>query len=105
MARKVLPATPARDRSRDDESLLLRSAETLGRMIGSLQRQLDVATGRLIGTETDDVGARKSGGAKRRGGSKAKSGIAARGGARRKSTSSTGRKTSRRRTTTSAKKR
>jgi hypothetical protein len=26
---------------RDEESLLLRSAESLGRMIGSLQRQLD----------------------------------------------------------------
>ena len=47
MAKKVLRATPARDRSRENESLLLRSAESLGRMIGSLQRQLDVATGRL----------------------------------------------------------
>ena len=37
----------AKNRSRDDESLLLRSAESLGRMIGSLQRQLDIATGRL----------------------------------------------------------
>ena len=46
MARKALPAHPARDRTRD-ESLLLRSAESLGRMIGSLQRQLDIATGRL----------------------------------------------------------
>jgi hypothetical protein len=46
MARKVLRATPARDRSREDESLLIRSAESLGRMIGSLQRQLDVATRR-----------------------------------------------------------
>jgi predicted component of type VI protein secretion system len=46
MARKTLPAHPTRDRTRD-ESVLLRSAESLGRMIGSLQRQLDVATGRL----------------------------------------------------------
>ena len=30
-----------------DESVLIRSAETLGRMIGSLQRQLDDATRRL----------------------------------------------------------
>ena len=47
MARKAIPAHPARDRTRGDASLLLRSAESLGRMIGSLQRQLDVATGRL----------------------------------------------------------
>ena len=52
MARKnKAPAGPARDRSRDDESLLLRSAESLGRMIGSLQRQLDIATGRIAGTK------------------------------------------------------
>jgi hypothetical protein len=47
MARKALPAHPTRDRTRNNEALLLRSAESLGRMIGSLQRQLDVATGRL----------------------------------------------------------
>ena len=46
--KKVLPARKQeRDRSRDDESLLMRSAETLGRMIGTLQRQLDGATKRL----------------------------------------------------------
>ena len=53
MARKRLPAVPARDRSRDDESLLMRSAESLGRMIGTLQRQLDIATGRSAGTKKD----------------------------------------------------
>jgi len=53
MARKRLPAQPARDRSRDDESLLLRSAESLGRMIGTLQRQLDIATGRIAATRTN----------------------------------------------------
>jgi hypothetical protein len=42
--KKVLPARKPRDRSRDDESLLMRSAESLGRMIGTLQRQLDGAT-------------------------------------------------------------
>lgn len=47
MARKTVPAHPTRDRTRDDESLLLRSAESLGRMIGSLQRELDVVTGRV----------------------------------------------------------
>jgi hypothetical protein len=51
MARKKVPARPARDRSRDDESLLLRSAESLGRMIGTLQRQLDIATGRIGGSK------------------------------------------------------
>jgi hypothetical protein len=45
--KKVLPARKPRDRSRDDDSLLLRSAESLGRVIGALQRQLDGATRRL----------------------------------------------------------
>lgn len=45
--KKVLPARRQRDRSQDDESLLIRSAESLGRMIGSLQRQLDGAARRL----------------------------------------------------------
>ena len=53
MAKKVLRATPMRDRSREDESLLIRSAESLGRMIGLLQRQLDVATRRMTGTRAD----------------------------------------------------
>ena len=44
---KTLPARKPRDRSRDDDSLLLRSAESLGRVIGALQRQLDGATRRL----------------------------------------------------------
>jgi hypothetical protein len=38
--RKTLPA---RRQSSIDDSLLIRSAESLGRMIGSLQRQLDAA--------------------------------------------------------------
>ena len=52
--KKVLPARKQRDRSREDESLLIRSAESLGRMIGSLQRQLDVA-GKRISESADDV--------------------------------------------------
>jgi hypothetical protein len=44
---RVLPARKPLDRSRDDDSLLLRSAESLGRVIGALQRQLDGATRRL----------------------------------------------------------
>jgi hypothetical protein len=82
MARKTIPARPSRDRSRDDESLLLRSAESLGRMIGSLQRQLDVATGRLSGSKTDGrVNANekrsataKSGASNSRGGARKRSG-------------------------------
>ena len=38
--RKTLPA---RRQQATDDSLLIRSAESLGRMIGSLQRQLDAA--------------------------------------------------------------
>jgi hypothetical protein len=61
MARKSIPAHPSRDRSRDDESLLLRSAESLGRMIGSLQRQLDVATGRIAASKPNGMGRKNSG--------------------------------------------
>jgi hypothetical protein len=86
MARKTIPAYPSRDRSRDDESLLLRSAESLGRMIGSLQRQLDVATGHLASAKPNGSG-KKNAAAKR--GMKAKSGTtSARGKARRKSSGS-----------------
>jgi hypothetical protein len=46
----------AKSRSREDESLLLRSAESLGRMIGSLQRQLDLATRRLAGSKPNGAG-------------------------------------------------
>ena len=51
---RVLPARKQRDRSREDETLLTRSAESLGRMIGSLQRQLDGA-GKRISETADDV--------------------------------------------------
>jgi len=46
-------AIPGR-KPRDEESLLLRSAESLGRMIGLLQRQLDGAAKSMAAT-TDDV--------------------------------------------------
>ena len=49
--RKTLPA---RRKNAIDTSLLIRSAESLGRVIGSLQRQLDAArklTARSTGTE------------------------------------------------------
>jgi len=91
MARKSIPAASVRDRSRDDESLLLRSAESLGRMIGSLQRQLEIATGRLSkaksnGTAKSNGGApRKTAAAGRR--ATAKNGTITRGNTRKKSVS------------------
>lgn len=36
-------ALPARRRTATDDSVLIRTAESLGRVIGSLQRQLDAA--------------------------------------------------------------
>jgi hypothetical protein len=45
--RKALPARPSTDGAGEEHSLLLRSAESLGRVIGALQRQLDDATKRL----------------------------------------------------------
>jgi len=97
MARKSIPARPSRDRSRDDESLLLRSAESLGRMIGSLQRQLEAATGRLVASRPNGMG-RKHSGTKRSVSAK-KGTTKSRGGARTRSSAG---KTSARR---SAKKR
>ena len=44
---------PTRRRNAADESLLIRSAESLGRVIGSLQRQLDAAR-RLVGPVSVD---------------------------------------------------
>ena len=83
MARKAIPAHPTRDRTRD-ESLLLRSAESLGRMIGSLQRQLDVATGRLNAGKPNGSGRKRVAAA--RSSAKAKSGMTGtRAVARRKS--------------------
>jgi len=42
-----LAARRQREESADEDSVLLRSAETIGRVIGSLQRQLDGARNRL----------------------------------------------------------
>jgi len=78
--RKTLPA---RRKTAADSSLFLRSAESLGRMIGSLQRQLEAArqlTLRSADTEVrgnghtsarkraadDDTGTKARSGAKRR---------------------------------------
>jgi hypothetical protein len=55
---KLLPARRQRDQPQDEESVFLRSAETIGRVIGSLQRQLDNARTRFAdGTETAGNGA------------------------------------------------
>jgi hypothetical protein len=51
----VLRARKPRDRSRDDDSMLLRSAESLGRVIAALQRQLDGATRRLAESGGNNV--------------------------------------------------
>ena len=45
--RKAPPAQKPRVAQMEEHSLLLRSAETLGRVMGSLQRQLDDASRRL----------------------------------------------------------
>jgi len=50
----VLRARKQRDRSRDDDSLLLRSAESLGRVIGALQRELDKAARQLSADPAGD---------------------------------------------------
>ena len=52
---------PARRQRGVDESLLIRSAESLGRMIGTLQRQLDGATKVLTSTEGSASKARMDG--------------------------------------------
>jgi len=46
---KLLPARKRRDGPQDGDSILLRSAESIGRVIGTLQRQLDGARNRLSG--------------------------------------------------------
>jgi hypothetical protein len=51
--RKVLPESKPSGRPRADESLSLRSAEMLGRVIGTLQRQLDGAMRRFSREEAD----------------------------------------------------
>ena len=50
--RKVLPARKAGEAQGEEHSLLIRSAESLGRVIGALQRQLDDAS-RKMGSMND----------------------------------------------------
>ena len=55
LARRVTKVVPPRKaESGDDDSLLIRSAESLGRVIGSLQRQVQGAT-RRMSRVADDV--------------------------------------------------
>jgi hypothetical protein len=51
---KLLPARRRRDGPQDGDSMLLRSAESIGRVIGTLQRQLDGARMRLSGISDDE---------------------------------------------------
>jgi hypothetical protein len=74
-----LPSAKTPD-ARDDESLLLRSAESLGRVIGALQRQLDGATRRLADTadmfdQERTTPARSPGSRKRRSGTSKSKGV------------------------------
>ena len=45
--RKLLPARKQRNQPQDVDSILLRSAESIGRLIGALQRQLDGARNQM----------------------------------------------------------
>jgi hypothetical protein len=71
--KKVLPARKSAA-SRDDDSLLIRSAESLGRVIGSLQRQVQGTTKRMSSVAEDamdalpempQLGRRASGGSRK----------------------------------------
>jgi hypothetical protein len=98
---KTLPGRKQHDRSRDEESLLLRSAESLGRVIGSLQRQLDVATKHLTESVKDGAAGVRRSRAGKSSGSRAKSGMASRTGSRKTAASKkTSRTTARKKTTT-----
>lgn len=86
---KALPA-----RKRDEEALLVRSAESLGRIIGSLQRQLDGVSSRFA--ETADQMMNALPGGARNGGRTARTGTARSAGTR-KAAQKAGRKTKTRR--------
>jgi hypothetical protein len=58
--RKAPPARKPREAQVEEPSLLLRSAESLGRVIGALQRQLDDAT-RQLGNGADPSRTRANG--------------------------------------------
>ena len=57
MARRGRRVLPARKKQRDDDSLLIRSAESLGRVIGSLQRQMQGRSKRVTAIANDVIDA------------------------------------------------
>jgi hypothetical protein len=57
MAKRGRRVVPARKKQRDDDSLLIRSAESLGRVIGSLQRQVRGRTKRVTELANDVIDA------------------------------------------------
>jgi len=58
--RNAPPARKAREAQGEEHSLLIRSAESLGRVIGALQRQLDDAS-RRMGSSNGSNGRRVDG--------------------------------------------
>ena len=57
MAKRRRRVLPARKKEREDDSLLIRSAESLGRVIGSLQRRMKAPAKRIAAISNDVVGA------------------------------------------------
>ena len=57
MAKRGRRILPARKTGRHDDSLLIRSAESLGRVIGSLQRQMQGRSKRIAAIAHDAVDA------------------------------------------------
>ena len=57
-------ASPAPRPQEEDDSILLRSAETIGRVIGTLQRQLDGARGRFSEFVLDKMGSNSGNGSR-----------------------------------------
>jgi hypothetical protein len=55
MAKRGRRVLPARKKARADDSLLIRSAESLGRVIGSLQRQIKGRSKRITEIANDVV--------------------------------------------------
>jgi hypothetical protein len=56
MAKRGRRVLPARKKERDDDSLLIRSAESLGRVIGSLQRQVQSTSKRVSSVTSPAIG-------------------------------------------------
>jgi hypothetical protein len=55
MAKRGRRTLPARKKKREDDSLLIRSAESLGRVIGSLQRQIRGRTKQVTDMANDAI--------------------------------------------------